>query len=131
MEASLVSQIIIGTLLQVGVSVGLHLWGKSIARRHPTGTAFWRRLAWAPLVALAMWIVGFNVSIVMLVRSFQRAATVDPAEKATMLAQGISEAMNFTAVVLLPTMALYLFSAVCFLVGWLKATDQSPGATGG
>lgn len=121
MTQDAIAQMAWGTLVQIGLSVALYMWGKSIARRR-TG-AFWRRMAWVPLVALVMTLVGMFTTIWLLVQAFGAVATADPSMKATLLAKSISYAMNFTAILVVPAIALYIFSAVTFAIGWLRATD--------
>ncbi len=55
-------------------------------------------------------LMGLLGTIVGMIRSFAAIATVDQTTKATMLAQGISEAMNATAyglIVAIPTLVMY------------------------
>jgi hypothetical protein len=118
LESAIVSEVVVGILVQIGVSIALWKWGQSVARRHPR--KFWQRSAWMPLIALVLSIVGLLTTITMLVKSFGAVAGADPAVKATVLAQGISEAMNWTAFLVLPAWGLYLASLVIFLVGTLK-----------
>ena len=72
-----------------------------------------------PLVAVALAIVGMIVSTVTLVRAFGAVATVDAADKARVLAENISEAMNFTALFAVPSTLLYGASIVAFSIGSL------------
>lgn len=54
-------------------------------------------------VGLCLWIglpvVGVGISTLAVARSFDRVSGVDPSGKARFVAEGISEAMNFTALV--------------------------------
>ena len=57
-------------------------------------------------------LVGFAVTAVLLQRAFGSVATADPSEKARLLAEGISEAMNCTAAGL----AVGVIGAIVFIV---------------
>jgi len=102
-------------VVQLIFSLALFAWGRWVARRK--GTAGWRRAAWMPLVALVLAIAGVTASTLALLRSFQAIANADPAEKARLLAEHISEAMNATAFFAIPTVLLYLASVVAFFIG--------------
>ena len=71
----------------------------------------------AGIVALAgSPVFGFVSTVVQLVISFESVAHVNPADKATILSNGISEGMNsfaFSLLFILPTGA-------CFIVGILR-----------
>jgi hypothetical protein len=112
------AQFLVGAFVQTAISVGLWTWGRSVARRR--GGAFWRWFAWAPLVALGLSVVGTALSVWLLIRAFGAVSDGDPTTKATVLARGISEAMNVTAALVLPSWALYLASLIAFLVGTLR-----------
>ncbi len=114
----MVGAIAVAAVVQVLVALGLHAWGRWVARRRGGGRG-WRRAAWAPLVAVVLSIFGMIVPAVMLVRAFDGIANVDPAMKATVLAENISAAMNATALFAVPSTLLYLASIVAFAIGSL------------
>src|SRR5512142_1454235 len=80
---------------QALVFVGLHFWGRYVARRQ--GGRWWKRASWMPLAAFVLSAIGVTLTTYWLVHSFRAIANVDPSMKATMLARGISNAMNCTA----------------------------------
>lgn len=100
------------------VALMLFRWGRWVACRH--GSTTWRRAAWMPIVAVLLFVVGVVVSTVMLIGSFGAVAHADAANKAQVLSQHISEAMNVTAVFLLPSALIYAVSLVAFTVGSLR-----------
>src|SRR5262245_53918334 len=112
MEGGIVLAMAVGGLLQAAVSVGLFLWGRAVAARQ--GTRFWRWAAWAPIAALSFAVVGTIVGVVFLVSAFGGVSNADPSMKATILAKSISMAMNCSALLILPSWALYLGSLVVF-----------------
>jgi hypothetical protein len=125
-EGSLAFAIGAAIVFQVFVTVGLHFWGRYVARRQ--GGRWWRRAAWMPIGAFVLSIIGVSLTAYWLVHSFRAVATVDPSMKATLLARGISNAMNCTALFAFPSWALFLASVVVFTVGSLMRPRQSLGA---
>jgi hypothetical protein len=111
----------VGLVLQMALALGLRRWGLAVAARLPG--VWWRRMTWAPIVALTLSLTGAAVAAIILVRTFIAVSAGEPSEKATRLAQGISAAMNTTAFFAVGSTALFLASAVVFFVGWLRATD--------
>ena len=69
-----------------------------------------RRTSYLSMLANIATLLGLLGTISGLISSFAAAATVDPTQKAEMLARGISEAMNCTAYGLV----VAIFSLVCF-----------------
>src|SRR6266487_5864644 len=125
-ESLLLGQVVIAFALQASISIALWYWGRWVARRH-AGT-FWRLAAWAPLLALALALVGISVSVVFLMRAFGAVASADPSMKATLLAKNISMAMNCSALFVLPSWLLYLGGVVTFAVGSLLRPTASRSA---
>ncbi len=69
-----------------------------------------RRTAYLPTLANVATLLGLLGTIIGLIQSFQAISVADPSQKATLLAQGISVAMNTTAfglIVAIPTMLAY------------------------
>lgn len=116
-ESGVVGAIAVAAVLQLLFSLGLFAWGRWVARRH--GGRGWRRAAWMPLVAVALAIAGMIVSTVALVRAFGAVASVEAADRARVLAENISEAMNVTALFAVPSTLLYGASIVAFSIGSL------------
>lgn len=122
-----------GIIANVAIAAGAHLlvavvlfgWGRWVASRH--GSAAWRRAAWMPMVAVLLFIVGVIASTVMLIGSFGAVAQVDAANKAQVLAQHISEAMNVTAVFVLPSALIFAASCIAFTVGSILRPHRTSG----
>lgn len=74
-----------------------------------------KRTSYLPMIANIATLLGLLGTISGLITSFAGAAKADPAEKATLLASGISEAMNCTAFGLIVAIPCLLFFA--FLQG--------------
>lgn len=71
-----------------------------------------RRTHYLPTLANVSTLLGLLGTIIGLIQSFQSITVADPSQKATMLAQGISVAMNTTAfglVVAIPIMLCYSY----------------------
>jgi hypothetical protein len=81
------SALALAALLLGGVALVLRLRGPWTPREQKIATASLAFAVSIPVVSLAM-------TIASLVRAFGTVATVNPADKATILANGISEAMN-------------------------------------
>jgi hypothetical protein len=111
-------QLLVGILVQIAIASLLRWLALRIAKRR--GTTFWRWAAWAPLVGLAFAVGGAIVSSAILVHTLRAIAFADPSIKASLLAKGISEAMNCSALLVLLTLVMYVGSAITSLAGWLK-----------
>jgi len=122
-EGSLAAALFAAVGFQALVTVGLHFWGRHVARRQ--GGRWWRRAAWMPLGAFVLSVVGVALTAYWLAHSFRAIATVAPSMKTTMLARGISNAMNCTALFTFPSWALFLASVVVFAVGSFKRPAAS------
>jgi hypothetical protein len=96
-------------------SWALFLWGRWLARRR--GGPWWPRLAAMPLFGAGLAVVGIIVYVTIVARTFRAVAAADPAEKATLLAATISEAMNCSALFAIPSLLLYVASIIVFTVG--------------
>jgi biopolymer transport protein ExbB len=75
------------------------------------------RLNWLSLIANVSTLFGLLGTIQGLIQSFSAVAAADPAQKAELLAQGISQAMNTTA--------LGLFSAITIMIIHTFLTGKS------
>lgn len=70
------------------------------------------RLHYLPNLANVATLLGLLGTIIGLIQDFTAVSMADPAQKATLLAQGISVAMNNTAfglIIAIPTMLMYTF----------------------
>jgi hypothetical protein len=122
-EAGIALAFILSVALQLLVPIGLWAWGRWVARRH--GGRMWNVLAWLPLISLGLTMLGGCVSSLWIVRSFGMLAATDAATRATVLAQNISEAMNFGAVFALLALGLYFVVFVALILGSLKKPPLS------
>lgn len=114
-----VEDIVLGVVIQVAIVAALHAWGRWVAARQ--GGVAWRRAAWMPWVAFALGSIGAVIGVVFLLGAFAAVASVDPADKASRLAGGISNAMRYSAPFLLSSWALYVASVVAFLLGSVRS----------
>ena len=74
--------------------------------------ALGKRLGYLAMIANVATLVGLLGTILGLIQSFEAVASADPANKSEMLANGISLAMNTTALglsVAIPVMIFYAF----------------------
>lgn len=118
-ELAIVS--VLGLLLPLGLvggTVGLWFWARSVARR--LGGGWWRHATWLPLVALGLFVLDGAMTVRQLIHVFAGVAGVDPSVKSTLLAKGISEAMNCAAFNALPSVLLFIASVVVSTVGSLR-----------
>lgn len=122
-ESGTIGAVAGAVVTQLVVASALFAWGRWVARRH--GSPGWRRAAWMPLIALGLSLTGVLITSALLVRAFGAIAAVDPAQKASVLAQQISEAMNATAVFLVPSLLLYGASVMTFAAGSILRPRQS------
>lgn len=110
--------LLVGVLLQTLISLALFAWARWVARRRAPA-AWWKLVAWLPIAALGLATLGAVASVVLLAGAFSAVAAVDPARKAEMLARGISEAMNTTAVLIVGSWLMYAASVVLSIAGSL------------
>lgn len=80
------------------------------------------RTHYLPTLANVSTLFGLLGTITGLIHAFQSIASADPAQKATMLAQGVSEAMNATAFGIIVAIPLMLFH-VYILSRTIKIVD--------
>jgi hypothetical protein len=113
MEQQWVVDFALGALVQIAIAFGLRSWARSVSRRSGAGSKWLPRL---PLLGFVLIVAGIGGTFVQLMRLFGAVAHVDPSQKAAILAQGIAEAMNATALLALPGFCCYLITAVCCLV---------------
>jgi UPF0716 family protein affecting phage T7 exclusion len=113
------TQLVLGIALQLLVTWALTAWGAWVARRQGN-TRFWRFASYTPWLSLGFLLVGTIIGVTLLSRAFEATKTVDPAHKAARLAEGISSAMNASALFMIPGYALLLFGIVSFAVGSLR-----------
>lgn len=114
--------LVLGALFQLLFLLVISAWGRWVARRNGN-RPFWRVVSYLPFVSVALIALGTIVGVVLLTRAFETIGA-DPASKATRLAEGISSAMNASAMFLLPGYALLLFAFVSFAIGTLRAPTQ-------
>jgi hypothetical protein len=89
------------------LTICLAVWARWLARQ-PRAPRALRHLAW---IFPAVWAVGAAGSLWGILHAFGAAQSANPADKATLLARGISFAMNFFAA----STALLLLGALVLL----------------
>jgi len=127
---------LIGTLaVAVLGGLGVALWMRWLWSRTPSTVRATvpvprrRAVAWVVWGAFAAGLVGLAATVLGLVHAFGAVADVDPSQKARVLAQGISDAMNYTATGLA---VQYIACAVALVAGWkLLRLCNRAGSTGG
>jgi hypothetical protein len=132
---SSVSFIVTG-LVQAGISVLLYFWGQSIAARR--SSPWWWWASFTPLLALLLATVGGIGTAVQLVYAFDAANLAPPEDRALVLADGLSHAMNLAALTAVPSWLMYVASLVVFTVGTFlppvdpvaEGAQTPPGASG-
>ena len=115
-EAAAIAGSVVAFVVQLLVPLALAYWGRRVAARRGN-TRAWRIASWLPLVALAASLLGIVGTILGLVQSFGAVASVEPASRATALADGISTAMIATAIGGVISIALYLVAITAFVYG--------------
>lgn len=108
-----------GEIIPVLVTIGLFLWGRSVADKH--GTRGFRLASWMPIAAIVVHHLGIGGTVIGLVMSFGAVESVPASERAMALSDGIATAMWSTAIGLAVSALLYLASVITFTVGTLRA----------
>jgi cytochrome bd-type quinol oxidase subunit 1 len=117
--------LLVGTLMQLGMTLALTWWGRWVARRMEN-RRFWRIAAWSPWASFVLLSTGTIVGVYSLSRAFDAIAAEDPSNKARVLGQSISDAMNLSAVLFLPGYAVLLFAVIAFIVGSVRRGAAAP-----
>lgn len=119
MEQILVGQIVIGIVVQAAMAAALSAWGRWVEKRMGGGRAWvWARRG--PWLSFVLLLAGMVVGIWFLTRAFGAVGNVDPSKKAAHLAEGISNAMNVSALFFVPGYLILLVSVSMFIVGSLR-----------
>lgn len=116
-----------GVLVQGLVTVALFFWARRVARRRDG--VWWRRATWLPLAGFGLSLLGVLVSTVYLVSAFKAVANADPSMKASLLASNISDAMSYTAFLVLPSWLVYGVSVVVSATGTMKKRPRPASST--
>jgi hypothetical protein len=127
-EQLLILPIVTGVTIQVTVSLALRAWGKWVASRQGQGI-WWRRAAWAPVVALLLAIVGVGLTCAQLVHAFSLANLTSADQRSFVLAEGIARAMRTTGWTVPLSWLLYVASLVIFAIGSLRRRVASSKTT--
>lgn len=114
-EGLVVAIVVVAIAAQIGLVIALAVWGRRVARARGGGP--WNAVAWAPLVGLALQILGACVTAGLVVRTFSALASADAAERASALARGIAESMNVGAALGTVALLLYVASLVALVIG--------------
>lgn len=120
-ELFIVVPLLLGFALQAAFTVGLWIWGRRVAAKHG-GSRAWRWAAWMPIAAMAVGFLGAVLTVVALVGEFTAIGDVPPAQRASVLSEGIARSMGAIAVAGPASLLLYVASVVVFAVG----TAQGP-----
>ncbi|AKF10779.1 MotA/TolQ/ExbB proton channel family protein [Sandaracinus amylolyticus] len=115
MIEELVSTVIFGA--ETLALVALVVWGRWVGKQLGGG---WRVASYLPIVAIMLQFAGICGTAAMLVGAFDSVASADAARRATVLARGIADAMNVTAIAVLVAVVLAIASAVLFAIGTAK-----------
>jgi len=127
MNEPITDQLVVGVVVQTLFTLLLVAWGRWVARRQ-RDTRFWRFAAVTPWGSMALLVAGTLLGIVMLMRAFDATKTTHAGMKARILAEGISAAMNASAMFLIPGYALLLFAVVSFVVGSVREPGHGQDA---
>jgi hypothetical protein len=123
---SLAGEVAFGLLVQIGVTCAFSAWGRWVARRRGGGGA-WKWAPRAPWISFALLMVGLLISIVMLMRAFDRVSTGPAAERAQLLSDGIAHAMTVTALFFVPGYLVLFAFLVAAVVGSLQPDAAGRG----
>ncbi|HEY1692994.1 MAG TPA: MotA/TolQ/ExbB proton channel family protein [Polyangiaceae bacterium] len=116
-------------LLTLGAVIALSHWAKRLSRR-PGAPPYLARV-WLVLAAFwALELAGFVGTIATLVHEFHAVDSVAPEKKAKTLADGISRAMDFTAIGA-GFMFLALAVTTAILLRWHRRLPRESPATPG
>ena len=96
------------------IAFALWSWSRWLGERLP-----WRRASLLPILAFTFVLVGLGLTMLQLQLAEDAITHADPASKASLLAGGISLAMNITAATAPASWGLDLASLVMCLVGTL------------
>jgi hypothetical protein len=114
-----------GIAFQLLAAVVLSVWGWRVSKRQ--GSGWWSLFVWMPLFALGIEILGILWTLVQLMDVFEAVANISPDDKATVLKNGISEAMVTTWVSLAVAGVLLLVSLVMLVAATVKKPSQARG----
>jgi hypothetical protein len=114
-----------GIAFQLLAAVVLSVWGWRVSKRQ--GSGWWSLFVWMPLFALGIEILGILWTLVQLMDVFAAVANISPDDKATVLKNGISEAMVTTWVSLAVAGVLLLVSLMMLVVATVKKPSQARG----
>lgn len=122
MTVTSLTSLLVGLLAlgaNVLVTVLLVAWGRRVAKKH--GGGWWAQLAWAPVLGAAAQVLGFLVTVGVLVHSFDSVGAAPPQARAGELAASIDRAMLATAAGTAVGGAAYLAALVTCVVGTVRA----------
>jgi hypothetical protein len=116
----LVTQIVVGLVLQIVVTLALSAWGGWVARRRGGGRA-WAWAPRAPWISFALLAIGLSITLPMLLRTFDQIARVDAGSRARALSEGISRAMTVSALFIVPGYLVLAVFVIACIIGSLRA----------
>lgn len=120
MEEALVTQLVVGLVVQIVVTGALAAWGRWVEARMGGGAA-WKWARRGPWLSFALVVPGMLLGIWLITRAFGAVQTASPEHRARALAEGLSTAMNVSALFFLPGYLILLASLVTFIVGSVRA----------
>jgi len=124
MGDQIVTEIAIGFALQLVVTLAFAAWGRWVARRMGNGR-YWRIVRWTPWASTGLLTIGTVVGVVYLTRTFASLANAEnAARKQSLVAEGISNAMNRSAFFMLAGYLLLFVGLVSFIVGSLRRSSE-------
>jgi hypothetical protein len=116
--------------VQIGGPLILWFWGRRVAARRQG--ASWRLAAWIPMSALALVIIGYGWGVIAAMQANRQLGNAIALEdRATLLSNMISEAINCSALASCPALLLCLISFAIFMSGTPLKPNVPPTARGG
>ncbi|MBI4954532.1 MAG: hypothetical protein HY908_21080 [Myxococcales bacterium] len=104
----------LGAVLHGALALGLHLWGRWLARRRPGPWS--RRATWLPVVGLALVVAA----VVLLAAGAIELGSEEESAPPVAFARTLSSAVNVTSVFLVPAWLCYLVSLGALVVGTVR-----------
>jgi hypothetical protein len=115
-------------LLHVGLCGGLVIWARRLSKR--SAWPGWKLATWVPVLVFFIPAIGLVLTVRGLFRAFDAVGQSDAAQRATVLSQGISEAMTWTAISFVVPLFVYLATAIVLAIGTISLRGvKTPAAS--